>query len=322
MNKRVFIATYPFGKCGKKPLEILQKEGYEIIFNPLGRRLKKKEVVELIKDVDVIIAGTEPYPEEIYKQPRLKAICRVGIGLDNIDFKAAVENNVQITYTPDAPSQAVAELTVANIIALARKIIESDRSVRLGYWNRYLGYLLKELTIGIVGVGRIGRIVIKLLQPFEPNIIAHDLSPDQSLDSKFSFDWVTPEKLFKESDIVTLHIPGDNNNYNFLSREKIAAMKTGSSVVNTSRGTVLDEEALYDALVQGHLNGAALDVFKNEPYSGKLTKLENVIFTAHMGASANESRFLMELGAAEDCIRILNNKEPLNDAVKENYNAS
>ncbi len=318
MSKKVFISTFPFGKCGKKPIELLQKEGIEIVNNPLKRRLKKKEVVELIHDVDVIIAGTEPYPEEIYKLPRLEAICRVGIGLDNIMFKEAIDNNIKITYTPDAPSQAVAELTVANIICLARKIIESDRSVRMGYWNRYLGHLLKELTIGVLGVGRIGKILIKLLQPFGVTIIASDIHPDEKFKSSYNFDWASTEDIFRKSDIITLHIPGNKANYNFVSRDKISLMKTGSSLINSSRGTVIDEEALYDALIQGHIGGAALDVFKDEPYSGKLTKLDNVIFTAHMGASANESRYLMELGAVEDCIRILKGEQPKHDAILEN----
>lgn len=140
------------------------------------------------------------------------------------------------------------------------------------------------------GIFGIDRIVIKLLQPFEPKIIANDLTPDKSLNEKYNFEWVLTENFFKSSDIITLHIPGNENNYNYLSRDKIAAMKTGASIINTSRGTVLDEDALYEALAQGHLGVAALDVFKNEPYSRNLSKLENVIFTTHMGASANECR--------------------------------
>lgn len=318
MKPKVFIATYPFGECGRKPIEILEKEGYEIIFNPLKRRLKGKEIIEQVKDVDVIIAGTEKYPLEVLGLPNLKAICRVGIGLDNVPLKESRDKGIIITYTPDAPSPAVAELTIGFIIDLARKIYQSDRSVREGYWNRYLGLLLKEMTIGIVGVGRIGKRVIELLQPFEPKILATDWNPNHSLNSKLNFTWSDLDTILYKSDLISFHIPGDKRNHDFVNRKMISKMKTGASIVNTARGTIIDEEALYDGLLQGHLSGAALDVFKEEPYEGPLSELDNVIFTAHMGASAGEARFLMELGAAEDCIRVLKGEEVMHDAIKEN----
>lgn len=317
MGAKVFIATFPFGKCGKKPIEILQEKGYELVFNPLKRRLKGKEIIDLVKDVDVIIAGTEKYPDEVLDLPNLKAICRVGIGLDNVPLKKCLDKGIKVAYTPDAPSPAVAELTIAFIIDLARRIHESDKSVREGFWNRYLGLLLNELTIGVVGVGRIGRRVIKLLQPFEPKILANDWHPDHSLD-KLNFEWSNLDSIVETSDIITFHIPGDKRNHNFINRKLIGRMKTGSSIINTSRGTILDEVALHDGLIQGHLSSAALDVFKDEPYNGPLQKLENVIFTAHMGASAGHSRYLMELGAAEDCINVLEKNTLKNDAIKEN----
>jgi D-3-phosphoglycerate dehydrogenase len=318
MKPKVFIATYPFGKCGRKPIEMLENEGYEVILNPLKRRLKGKEIIEQVKDVDVILAGTEKYPLEVLDLPNLKAICRVGIGLDNVALKESKEKGIKITYTPDAPSPAVAELTIGFILDLVRKIHESDKSVREGFWNRYLGFLLKEITIGIVGVGRIGERVIRLLQPFEPKILATDWTPNNSLNSELNFEWTDIDSVIAKSDIISLHIPGDKRNHNFVNRNMISKMKTGAMLVNTARGTILDENALYDALLQGHLSGAALDVFKEEPYNGPLQELDNIIFTAHMGASANEARFLMELGAAEDCIRVLKGEEVKHDAIKEN----
>jgi D-3-phosphoglycerate dehydrogenase / 2-oxoglutarate reductase len=314
-KQRILITTFPFGKSGSKPLDMLKESGHEVVNNPLNRRLKPSEVPDLIKDFDIIVAGTEPYTIDALKGSNVKAICRVGIGLDNVPLQYCLDSGIAVSYTPDAPSQGVAELTVANLLNLSRLILKSDRSVREGAWNRYLGFLLEELTIGIVGLGRIGQRVVKLLQPFNTNILVSEIKPDEQFVKQYGIKLVDKEYLFSHSNIVTLHIPSNKANYHYANREAISLMKTGSSIINTSRGSVLDEEALYDALVQNHLGGAALDVFEHEPYDGKLISLDNVIFTAHMGASAQKSRYLMELGAAEDCINFLLSKPFNNDAL-------
>lgn len=315
---RILIATSPFGITGSEPLDLLKATDWELIYNPYNRRLKSSEVAELIQDVDAVVAGTEPYTREILKNlKRLKVISRVGIGIDNVDLLACKEQNIQVTYTPDAPSQAVAELAVGNIINLSRHIIASDHSVREGAWNRFMGLLLSEMTIGVVGVGRIGKRVISLLKAFNPKILACDLQPDYNFGEANNIHWVDKDEIFRSADLVTLHIPYNKYNRHYVNRETIAKMKTNSYLINTSRGGIVDEEALKDALLQKHLGGAALDVFEKEPYEGVLTQMDNVIFTAHMGASARASRFLMEKGAAEDCIKVLKGLEPAHDALKE-----
>lgn len=320
-KRRVLIATSPFGEAGRKPLDLLEETGWELILNSYGRRLKAGEIAEMIQDVDAVIAGTEPYTRKILQDAkRLKVISRVGIGLDSLDLEACKEFGIAVTYTPDAPSQAVAELTVGNIIILCRHILSSDRSVREKAWNRFMGVLLQEITIGIVGVGRIGKRVCKLLQPFNPKILACELKPDFLFGKEYGLQWVNKDELFQHSDLVSLHIPYNERNHHSVDRKTISQMKTGSYLINTSRGGVVDEEALTDALLQKHLGGAALDVFENEPYEGVLTQLDNVILTAHMGASARASRFLMEMGAAEDCIRTLRDEKPEHDAILETFN--
>ncbi len=312
---RIFIATFPFGQSGHKPIDILEKTGWELIYNPLGRRLKESEIGNYIKDVDAVIAGTEPYPESILQDSNLKVISRVGIGLDNVPLAYCNKKGITVTYTPDAPSQAVAELTLANIINLSRDILGSDHSVREGAWNRYMGFLLEELTIGIIGIGRIGKRVCKLLEPFNTRILACDLEPDQDFGNTYHLEWVDKKTLLKNSDLVSLHIPYSNQNHHFIDRTALGLMKTESKLINTSRGAVVDEAALLDALLQHHISGAALDVFEQEPYEGSFTHFDNVILTAHMGASARKSRFLMELGAAEDCIRVLLGEKPECNAI-------
>lgn len=314
----ILIATYPFGETGDRPRTILEATGWTLAPNPHRRRLKAGEVTALLKGVDAVIAGTEPYTAEtLANADRLRVINRVGIGLDNVDLEYCRAKGIQVTYTPEAPSDGVAELTIANILNLLRFIQASDRSVREGAWNRLMGRLVREVTVGVLGVGRIGSRVIRLLAPFQPKILACD-TRDAARDATLAgVEWCDSERLLRESDVVTLHIPLNRQNHHFLNRERIAAMKTGALLINTSRGAVVDEEALTDALMQQHLGGAALDVFEREPYEGPMTRLDNVVLTAHMGASANAARYLMELGAAEDCIRVLRGEMPAHDAIAD-----
>ncbi len=292
--------------------------GHEIVYNPHGRRLKAGEVEQLLPEMDAVIAGTEPYPMDVVaKCPRLKVISRVGIGLDNVSVRGCTERGVMVTYTPDAPSQAVAELTVAFILNLSRFVQQSDRSVRELAWNRMIGWLLEERTIGIIGVGRIGSRVIRLLQPFDCRIPCTDTAPEPSGIAGLARNGWSKDTLLRDSDVVSLHIPMCNRNRHYLGREEIKRMKRGAFLVNTARGGVLDEQALSEALDGGHLAGAALDVFEEEPYEGPLANSDKTILTAHMGASAQKSRYLMELGATEDCLRVLAGDAPMNPAPVE-----
>ena len=320
---KILIATHPFGKAGRRPLELLEKTGWELIFNPFGRRLKAGDVEDLIVDVDAVIAGTEPYNADTLASARkLKLVSRVGIGLDSVDLQYCKDHGIGVTYTPEAPSDAVAELTVAGILNLLRHVHESDRSVREKAWNRLMGRLVREVTVGVVGVGRIGGRVIKLLQPFHPTILATDTDPAVHGEELPNVTWCALDELLRKSDLVTVHVPMNEQNRQLISRNRIGLMKTGALFVNTARGPVVDEAALTDALRQHHLGGAALDVFENEPYEGLLTRMDNVVLTAHMGASAHQSRYLMELGAAENCISALNGEVPAHDAIADTLGES
>ena len=312
----ILIATYPFGATGREPLTLLESTGWSVVRNPYGRRLKTGEVGKHLQGMHAVIAGTEPYnAETLANADDLKVISRVGIGLDSVDLGYCRDRGIRVTYTPEAPSQGVAELTLANMLNLLRHIHASDRSVREGAWNRLMGRLVKEVTIGIIGVGRIGQRVIRLLEPFEPNILACDIDEKVYGTDLPNVTWCNAETLLRTSDMVSLHIPLTRKNHHYLNRDRIGQMKTGAVLLNTARGPVVDEKALEDALLQNHLGGAALDVFETEPYEGPMTRMDNVVLTAHIGASAHASRFLMELGAAEDCIRVLNGETPEHDAI-------
>ena len=309
---KIFVATYPFGSCDSKPRDILEEiPGWEISYNSLGRRLKAGEVGEFIKDMDAVIAGTEPYDEaELCRAKNLKVISRVGVGLDSIDFKACAKRNIQVAYTPEAPADGVADLTVAQIINLLRGVFKSHRSLENGLWERIMGKLVNEVKIGILGVGRIGKRVIKRLNGFGANIYANDINPDYKFGDQYEVTWVNKDVLFQNCDVVTIHIPLNDDNFHFVGLKEMSSMKEGSFLVNTSRGPVLDEKSLESVVLNKHLGGVALDVFEKEPYEGPLTKCDNVILTAHIAASAQRSRYRMELGAAKNCINVLNDLPP------------
>lgn len=320
---KILIATFPFGETGREPLSHLEATGWDLIRNPYGRRLKTGEVGKHLEGVDGVIAGTEPYTREtLAGADTLKVIARVGIGLDSVDLAYCRERGIRVTYTPEAPSDGVAELTVANMLNLLRQIQASDRSVREGAWNRLMGRLLREVTVGVIGVGRIGSRVIRLLEPFGVRILATDTNPAAHGVPMPNVEWVAPDDLLRRSDLITVHIPLNDRNRHFIGRDRIARMRTGTMLINTSRGAVVDEAALTDALLQKHLGGAALDVFETEPYEGPLTKMDNVVLTAHIGASARASRYLMELGAAEDCVRVLSGERPQHDAIADELGAA
>jgi len=312
--KKVFVATYPFGICEREPKDLLEDSSdLEVQYNSLGRRLKAGEVGNFLEDAHGVIAGTEPYTkEELDKTKNLKVISRVGVGLDNIDFVACKEKCIAVTYTPEAPSDGVADLTIAQIINLLRGIFASNKLVHAGLWSRTMGRLIKEVKIGVLGVGRIGKRIIRRLKGFDAIIYACDIEPDYSFGEKYNIHWLNKRELFEKCDLVTIHIPLNEKNFHCVGIKEMSIMKEGSFLINTSRGPILDEKALESILENKHLAGVALDVFDKEPYSGPLKKFDNAILTAHISSSAHECRYLMELGAAKDCINVLRGINPDN----------
>jgi D-3-phosphoglycerate dehydrogenase len=311
-KKIVQVMTHPFGASGDKPRRVLEGQGWEIRYNPYERRLKSNEVPGLVRDAHGIIAGTEQYTPEVMEAAKnLRVISRVGVGLDNIPFDICRDRDIAVTFTPEAPADGAAELTVGQILNLLRKTHESDKSIREGAWNRYLGFLIREVKIGVLGVGRIGKRVVKLLSSFQPELFGCDLKPDIEFGEEHNLRWVAKEELFERCHLVTIHVPLNKTNYHLVGAAEMEKMPPGSCLVNLARGGIVDEASLIEALKSRQLSGAAIDVFEDEPYEGPLTRFENVILTAHMGASAHQSRYLMELGAAEDCVRVLSGESPV-----------
>jgi D-3-phosphoglycerate dehydrogenase / 2-oxoglutarate reductase len=303
---KVLITTVPFGKHDSTPLKLLENAGIEYLINPLNRKLTEKELSELVTNFDVIIAGTEPITKKVMvKASYLKHISRVGIGLDSVDLIAAESHGIKVSYTADAPAPAVTELTLGLIISLLRNIHISNHKMHQGEWYRYLGRRLSEVTVGIIGVGRIGSRVLQNLQHLgTAKILANDI--EQNLNHLI--EWVEKEQIYKEADIISLHLPLTFKTKNMITEEHLLMMKTDAILINTSRGGIINENDLYKVMQSGHLSGAAIDVFNKEPYDGLLKEVDRCLLTAHMGSMSKDCRARMEIEATEEAIRFLNGK--------------
>jgi len=313
---RVLVTTFPFAEKNRLPREMLEKAGVEFTTNPYGRKFKEKELAEIIEDYDIIIAGTEPITANVIARAKnLQFISRVGIGLDSVNLYAVKQRGIQISYTPDAPAPAVAEMTLGFMLTLLRRVNISNLEIHSGCWTRYFGKRLAECTVGIIGVGRIGQKVIKHLRGFNPKkVLVNDLHR-QNLDAEeFPVVWSDKETIYEEAEVISLHVPLTRITKNMIVREHLLSMKSDAVIINTSRGGIINETDLYDVLKQGHLSGAAIDVFEIEPYAGRLIELDNCLLTSHMGSMALDCRARMELEATTEAIRFIEN-QPQQSAV-------
>ena len=318
MNK-VLITTVPFGDKERLPLELLEGSNIDYVINPLGIKLTEDELAEMITDFDAIIAGTEPITAKVMdRATNLKMISRVGIGLDSVDLLAAKERDIIVSYTPDAPSPAVAELTIGLILSLLRSIHVSNSELHEGKWKRFFGRRISEVTIGIIGVGRIGSRVIRRTQPFgTPKFLVNDINPSKRSDLiDFKLDWVSKEKIYKEADIISIHTPLTSETKNMITKDNLLSMKKDAVIINTARGGIVNEQDLFEVMQDGHLSGAAIDVFDFEPYKGRLREIQRCILTAHMGSMSVDCRTRMEIEATEEVVRFLT-KQPLQGLVPE-----
>ncbi len=298
----LIISTSSFDIDNNPPLQQLLQKGMRIITNPHRRKLTEDEIIELLKAGSVgMIAGIEPLTEQVFQAaPNLKVISRCGTGLDSVDLSAAGNRGITVLNTPEAPAQAVAELTLGFILSLLRQIGAIDQAVRKGDWPRTQGRLLAAQTVGIIGLGHIGRRVARLCQAFEATVIAHDPHATQVPEG---VTLLTLEQLLTSADIITLHLPYSPATHHLLNAQAFAAMKPQAIVINAARGGLVDENALADALKSGKVSAAALDVFEHEPYQGTLLELNNVMVTSHVGSLARESRQRMEIEAAENLLQ-------------------
>ena len=319
---RVLITGAPFAAIDRDPLRVLEEQRIPYSINPTGRRLTEHELIELIGPYEVLVASTEPITERVLDaaSSNLRLIARVGIGLDNVPLEAARTRGIAVAYTPDAPTAAVAELTMAQILALLRHTAAADRDMRQGVWHRRIGRSLSHMTVGVIGAGRVGRNVIRKLRNWGASrILANDLLTDPHFSEETGCHWVEVERILQEADILTLHVPLTKVTQGMIGEDELSSMKPDAILINTSRGGIVDEAALAEALRRRPQFSAAVDVFVDEPYSGELLTLQNCLLSCHMGAATRDTRLRMEMEAIEEVVRYFRNESLRNPVPEYEY---
>lgn len=298
---RIAITTSSFAQFSEEPLRLLQEAGIEYVINPFGRQLTEEEAIDLLNGCIGVAAGTEPLTARLIDAlPHLKIISRCGVGMDNVDMKAAMEKGIKVCNTPDGPTLAVAELTLAFALDMLRKVTQMNRELRADVWRKRMGNTLKGKKLGIIGFGRIGQAVAAIFTSLGVDVAFNDPVVVSDIYRKMSVN-----ELLSWADILSLHCSKSGGECSLFTTDQLCSMKPGSWIINASRGGLVDEGALYDLLKSGHLAGAALDVFEREPYSGPLKELDNVILTPHIGSYARESRIQMEIDTIKNLIGCL-----------------
>jgi D-3-phosphoglycerate dehydrogenase len=311
---KILITPRSFASSSDKAIKMLTARGYEIQRNNTDQPYQKEEMLNLIKDIDGMIIGIDELSAEIIERAdKLKVISKYGIGLDNIDLPMAIKKKIIVTNTPQANVDAVADLAFGLILSLARRIPEADQKTKSGKWEKIIGKSVWEKTLGIIGLGKIGKQVVKRAQGFQMNILVFDLIKDKKFASRYSIKYVSLEKLLQKSDYITIHIPLNDTTRGMISYKELGKIKKEAFLINTSRGGIVDEQALYKALRNNQLKGAALDVYSNEPpVESPLKELDNVIMTPHIGAYTEEAIENMGMQAAQNLIDVLEGRKPKN----------
>jgi D-3-phosphoglycerate dehydrogenase len=300
---KVLISSRSFGKIDSGAMELLDRAGLKSDLNPYGRKLEENELIHLLDNAVGVIAGTEKITEKVLSNAeKLKVISRYGVGMDNVDLNTANQKGILVFNTPETPSIAVAELTLTLILNLLKKINKHDKKVKQNQWKPEIGNLLSEKTIGIIGLGRIGKKLVQMLKGFKVKIIAYDIKPDEKFIQNNNVETTTLDTLLQKSDIITLHLPITEETKNIIGEKQLQMIKPHAIIINTARGGLIDENTLYNMLKNKKIAGAAMDAFEQEPYTGKLKELDNVILTPHIGTFTVETRKNMEIEAANNLI--------------------
>ncbi len=303
MTRTLAITTSGFYMANPL-LRDLEAEGWSIVRNPFGRRMTEDEVSELLRETgaEAMVAGVEPLTERVFvENPQLRVISRCGSGFDSVDVAAAEARGIALSRTPEAPAEAVTELTISLAIAVLRRVGEADRLIRQGEWHALMGRSYGRSRIGIVGLGHVGSRVAKVSVVLGSEVGYTDLHVDNPAYERFD----DVEKLAEWADVLTIHLPHDEDTHNTVNEEVLEALGPDGVVINTARGGLVDEEALARALRDKKIAGAALDVFAEEPYRGPLTEFPNVLLTCHMGSYAKQVRAAMETEALRNAMKRL-----------------
>jgi D-3-phosphoglycerate dehydrogenase len=302
MSLRVGITTSSFAQADATPLTRLHSSGLEVISNPFGRRLSRDEAFEFVSDLDGLIAGLEPLDRGVLgNAPSLKALARVGIGMDNVDQEAAAEFGIALSNTPEPPSIAVAELTMTAMLCMLRDFRSATTSMQAGKWEKRIQSSLDGATVLIVGLGRIGRRVASLAEAFGAECIGIDpnLRPDQV---PTCVQMVPLEVGLERADVITIHASGSEP---IIGARELSRVREGVILLNASRGALVDESALAMGLESGRVGWAWFDAFWEEPYEGSLLGHPRFLATPHIATYTARCRSAMEMEAVDNLLRDL-----------------
>ncbi len=308
---RVLVTSTSFGKADPLPFQRLKESGCEVIENPHGRPLKEEELIPLLADVDGVIAGLDEYTERVIKSStRLKVISRYGVGVDKVDLKAAEVHGVRVRTTPGVNTQAVADLTMALMLSVARKVPKADASAKQGKWEKIFGHSLYQKTLGIVGLGQISRAVVKRAKGFDMEVCIFTRYPDTSFAEAMGVRYAGFDEVLEQSDFLSLHCAVTADRTGMIGYEHLKKMKPTAYLINTARGALIEEDDLYRAVKEGIIAGAALDTYVQEPPTGSpLLTLESIVTTPHIGSYTYETVLEMGLASVENLIKALEGGE-------------
>lgn len=304
---RVLITPRSFGKSDPSLFERMEALGWDLVRNPFGTILNETQLIELIADCDGMIAGVDPISADVLRAaPRLKAIARYGVGTDNVDLDYCREHQIAVSRTVGANTEAVADYTFALILAVARKVVPIDQQCRNGNWQKVISGDVYGKTLGLIGLGAIGRAVARRAEGFSMKIIAYDVQWDTQWADEHHIERVSLETLYQQSDFISLHVPLLPDTRMMIGEKELAMCRPGAVLINTARGGLIDETALLAALQSGHLSGAGLDAFEEEPPKNPLWfSLPQVVLGSHTAASTELAAREMGRMALDNLIRDL-----------------
>jgi len=314
---KVLIMTKKFAEVSRDPIRTLEQAGFTVEEKDYDRVSpgQQDEICRVIHEADVIVV-TAMFPANqkiIMSTDKLKMIAIRSAGFEGSDLKAATEKGVVVTNNPGSNASSVADMAIGLMLAVSKQIVKKDREMRKGLYNRGGGEDLFRKTIGIIGLGNIGKRVAQRLQGFEVKIIANDLVDYPEFKKKYNIPYHSKEELLRMADYVTIHVPLDDSTRLMIGEERLKQMKPTAYLINTARGEIVDEQALYKALTNGWIAGAGLDVFKEEPPQFRsLIELENVVCTPHSAGLSREAAYAMAMETVKKIITLFEGKIPQN----------
>ncbi len=294
---KVVVGASSFAEGNDEIEQLFIDKGIELVKNPFGRRMTKEEIIEHLQGADGLLAGLEPLDEEVFsKCPTLRAIARIGIGMDNVDKKAAEQHGIKVSNTPEGPTDAVSEMTVTALLSICHNLIPSNADVHNGVWKKRLGKSVSEMTVLVIGYGHIGRKTAGFLKNLGADVLIYDKYNDECSTTSF-------EDGLRTADVISIHASGKDE---IITREMIEQMKDGVIILNSARGGLINEKALYDALKSGKVSWFWGDALWQEPYDGMIKECDNALLTPHICTYTTKCRSGMEMQAAKNLLCDLN----------------